>query len=298
MPELPSITIYCERLTEMVVGHTLEKIQLFNPFILRTVEPAPADAEGHAVTSVHSIGKRVVLGFDNDIFMVVHLMIAGRFRWRGPDGKIPKKLTLAQLDFPSAGGILILTEAGTKRRASIHFVRGREALIPFDRGGIEVLDCRLEDFKAALTKTNHTLKRAMTDPRILSGIGNAYSDEILHRARLSPVKWTTRLDDDEFARLHSCTTEVLEEWIARHREDAKGGFPEKVTAFHDAMAVHGRHKKPCPVCNTAIQRIRYASNETNYCPRCQTDGKLLADRSLSRLMKKDWPKTIEELEGR
>ncbi len=296
MPELPSVTIYIERLEAKVLGHPLEKIELVSPFVLRTVDPPLSAIEGQPVRGFRRIGKRIVFCFDDDIFAVVHLMISGRFRWREGDKKAPGRITICVFHFDN--GRLVLTEASKKRRASLHLVRGEEALAEFDRGGIEVLDSTLEDFGAALTEKNHTLKRVLTDQRIFSGIGNAYSDEILHRAQLSPVKQSQKLGEDEIARLHTATIDVLEEWLVRMREKIGDGFPEKVTAFEDAMAVHGKYGEPCPVCEAPIQRIRYADNETNYCARCQNAGKLLADRSLSRLLKKDWPKRIEELEGK
>jgi len=296
MPELPDIVVYCERILACFEGAVLDRLELANPFVLRSVEPPIAALSGKKLLGTSRIGKRIVLHFEEELFAVLHLMIAGRLRLRGPKEKVPKKLELASFAFGERR--LVLTEAGTQRRASLHLVRGPAGLQAFDRGGLEVLDASLEAFAAALGRENHTLKRAMSDPRILSGIGNAYSDEILHHARLSPVKLSQKLTPEELARLHASTREVLEAWTARHRAEAEGGFPEKVTAFHEAMAVHGRYGQPCPVCGTKVQRIRYAANETNYCPRCQTEGRLLADRSLSRLLKGDWPKRIEELEER
>jgi formamidopyrimidine-DNA glycosylase len=297
MPELPDVTVYIEALAQRVVGHPLVRYAILSPFVLRTVEPSLDAAVGAIVSGVERSGKRIILAFDNDIFVVIHLMIAGRFRWyaAGARKKVPAKLALAELEFPA--GTLVFTEAGSKRRASLHVVRGRDALRQFERGGLEVLDSTREQFAERLVRENHTLKRSLTDPRLFSGIGNAYSDEILHRARLSPLKLTSRLTPEEIARLHDATRETLVAWTARLRADANGGFPEKVTAFHDGMAVHGRFGQPCPVCATPVQRIRYKDNETNYCARCQTEGRLLADRALSRLLREDWPRTLEELEG-
>ena len=296
MPELPDVTVYVESIAERVLGTPLEAIRLASPFVLRSVEPKVSDVVGHVVTRVHRIGKRIVLSLEGELFVVIHLMVAGRFQWKARGEKIPGKVGLLALDFPS--GSLILTEASTKKRASLHLARGLEALAAFDRGGLEPLGASLADFRAALTRERHTLKRALTDPRLFSGIGNAYSDEILHRAQLSPVRRSDQLDDAQIERLYRATTSVLEEWTERLREDAKRGFPTKVTAFRPEMAVHGKYGAPCPVCGTKVQRIVYAENESNYCPRCQTEGKLLADRSLSRLLKDNWPRTIEELEGR
>ena len=297
MPELPDVTLYVESLAARLLGEPLVAYAIKSPFVLRTVDPPPAAAVGLPVTSVERLGKRIVLGFGGEIFLVVHLMIAGRFRWlkAGNRKRIPPRLALAELEF--APGTLVLTEAGTTRRASLHLVRGRDALAPFDRGGLEPLEAALPQFAERLARENHTLKRSLTDPRLFSGIGNAYSDELLHRARLSPLKLTSKLTTEEVERLFTATRETLMEWTARLRAELVDGFPEKVTAFHDAMAVHGRYKLPCPVCGTPVQRIRYRDNETNYCPRCQTEGRLLADRALSRLLKSDWPKTIDELEG-
>ncbi len=297
MPELPDVTLYIDALTDRLVGQPLSGYAILSPFVLRTVDP-PLDAlVGAPVASVERLGKRIVLGFAGDLFLVIHLMIAGRFRWvkAGARKRIPPRLALAELEFPS--GTLVLTEAGTTRRASMHVVRGRAALAPFDRGGLEPLTATREQFAERLARENHTLKRSLTDPRLFSGIGNAYSDELLHRARLSPLKLTSKLSAGEVERLFHATRDTLTEWTERLRAELVDGFPEKVTAFHDAMAVHGRYKLPCPVCTTPVQRIRYRNNETNYCARCQTEGRLLADRALSRLLKSDWPKTIEELEG-
>lgn len=296
MPELPDITIYIEALEERVLDQPLEKVRLKSPFLLRSVEPSPREVEGKKVRELRRLGKRIVFGFDEELFLVFHLMIGGRFRWQAKAGAgIPGRLGLAAFDFPR--GTLLLTEASKKKRASLHVVRGAAGLVAHDPGGLEPLDASLESFRAALTFENHTVKRTLTDPRVFSGIGNAYSDEILHRARLSPLKWTNRLTDEEVERLYESTTSTLREWVDRLREERGDGFPEKVTAFRPEMAAHGRHKMPCPLCETPIQRIAYADNETNYCPRCQTGGKVLADRGLSRLLKKDWPRTIEELEA-
>ena len=293
MPELPDVTIYIEALERRILGQVLEKVRLGNPFVLRTFDPPHSDLDGHTVNSIERLGKRIVLGFEGDLFVVIHLMIAGRFRWLSAGAKIPGKLGLAAFDF--ASGTLLLTEAGSKRRASIHVVRGRDALRDHDRGGLEVLTATLAQFAALLTRERHTLKRTLTDPGLFSGIGNAYSDEILHRARLSPVQMSTNLSDEEIARLFDATQSVLEEWIERLREETGDGFPAKVTAFRPEMAVHGRFGKPCPVCGSPVQHIVYADNETNYCARCQTEGRLLADRALSRLLNVDWPKSIDEL---
>ena len=294
MPELPDVTVYITSLERHIGGATLEKVRLFSPFILRSVEPPIAAVEGQPVQELRRIGKRIVIAFPDELFAVIHLMIAGRLYWRARDAKPPGKRGLAAFDF--ADGTLMFTEAATKKRASLHVVRGAAALAEHDPGGLEVVDCDAAAFAAALTRANHTLKRALTDPRTFSGIGNAYSDEILHRARLSPIQWTQKLADEEIARLHAATQDVLREWIERLTAQVGPGFPEKVTAFRPEMAVHGRYRQPCPVCGAPVQRIAYASNETNYCARCQTDGKLLADRSLSRLLKRDWPRTLEELE--
>ena len=296
MPELPDITVYVEALEARIVGQPLLEATIGTPFLLRTVEPGLSDLAGKQVLSVHRIGKRIVLNFDDDLHAVLHLMIAGRLHWLKKDARVPRtKNLLAAFVFPN--GILTLTEAGSKKRASLHIVRGDEAMRQFERGGIEPFTMSLADFSARLRGENHTIKRSLTDPRLFSGIGNAYSDEILHRARMSPVKLTSRLSDEEIERTFEATTAVLREWVDRMRADAKDGFPEKVTAFREEMAVHGKYGKPCPACGTAVQRIRYADNETNYCPRCQTDGRLLADRALSRLLKQDWPRRIEELEN-
>jgi len=294
MPELPDITVYVEALSDRVVGRPLNALHLHTPFLLRTVDPPLQRVAGKAVREVRRIGKRIAFALDDDLWVVLHLMIAGRLHWLEAGKRVPKTV-LATFEFPN--GTLTLTEAGTKKRASLHIVRGAEALAQFERGGIEPLESTREAFAQRLRSENHTVKRSLTDPRLFSGIGNAYSDEILHRAKMSPAKLTSRLTDDEIARLHDATRAVLTEWIERMRAQANGAFPEKVTAFRPEMAVHGKYGKPCPVCGTSVQRIRYADNETNYCPRCQTDGKLLADRALSRLLKQDWPRTIEQLEA-
>lgn len=293
MPELPDITVYVEALEKRIVGRRLERIRIAKPFLVRSVEPPISEAEGQRVTAIRRIGKRIAIGLENDLWLVIHLMIAGRFRWLASGAKVPGKLGLAAFDFES--GSLILTEAGTTRRASLYVVRGEAALDAIDRGGLEPLESSLADFSERLTSENHTLKRSLTDPMLFSGIGNAYSDEILHRARLSPLRLMSKLTTEEIARLYSATRETLLDWIGRLRAEAGEDFPVNVTAFREGMAVHGRYGKPCPVCSTPVQRIRYASNETNYCPRCQTDGRLLADRALSRLLKQDWPRSIDEL---
>lgn len=290
MPELPDITIYIEALERRILGQRLEKIRLGSPFLLRTVTPAPEEASGRTVVGIRRIGKRIVIGLQGKIFLVLHLMIAGRLHWKArgePSGR-----ALAAFDFPS--GTLLLTEAGSRKRASLHILQGEEALGQLDPGGLEVLECTLEQFRAALTRENHTAKRALTDPRLFSGIGNAYSDEILHRAKMSPVKLSSKMSDEEIERLYRATRETLLDWIERLRGDAGGSFPEKVTAFRQGIAVHGRYGQPCPVCGLAVQRIVYAENETNYCARCQTEGKLLADRALSRLLRSDFPRSIDE----
>jgi formamidopyrimidine-DNA glycosylase len=292
MPELPDITVYVEALERRIIGQPIEEIRLSTPFLLRTVEPPLAELIGKRVVGVERLGKRIALVLEDDLFLVLHLMIAGRLHWKPRTAKAGRK-GLAELVF--ANGTLTLTEAGTKRRASLYVVRGRAALEPHTRGGLEVLDATLDEFAERLRSENHTVKRSLTDPRLFSGIGNAYSDEILHRARLSPVKLTSRLTDEEIATLFDATKATLIEWTDRLRAEAAEEFPEKVTAFRPEMAVHGKFGQPCPVCGTLVQRIRYADNETNYCARCQTDGKLLADRGLSRLLKQDWPKSIDEL---
>ena len=294
MPELPDITAYIEALEPRVLRQPIQGVRLASPFVVRTFDPPISAVVGKQVVRIHRIGKRIAFELEGDLFLVFHLMIAGRLRWLDRGAKVPGKVGLAAIDFPY--GTLVFTEAATKKRASLHLVRGRDAVREMDRGGIEVLDSPLPAFREALLRENHTLKRALTDPRLFSGIGNAYSDEILHRARLSPVQTTHQLTDEQIARLHRATQDVLREWIDRLRAEAKQSFPEKVTAFREGMAVHGRFRKPCPVCGTAVQRIAYADNETNYCPRCQTEGRILSDRSLSRLLKADWPKSIDELE--
>jgi formamidopyrimidine-DNA glycosylase len=297
MPELPDITVYLDALGKRVVGQELQKIRLASPFVLRSVTPSIADVIPRHVSGLERIGKRIVFALEGDYFAVIHLMVSGRFQWKDEPGqKVPGKIGLLAMDFPT--GTLFLTEASSKKRASLHLVKGREELAPFSRGGLEPLGASKEAFAAALRKERHTLKRALTDPRIFSGIGNAYSDEILHRAKMSPVIRTDRLSDDEVEHLRKTTVLVLEEWIERLRKETGEGFPTKVTAFRPEMAVHGKYGKPCPACGSAVQRIVYAENESNYCARCQTGGKLLADRSLSRLMKDNWPKTIDELEGK
>jgi formamidopyrimidine-DNA glycosylase len=293
LPELPDITVYVEALRRRIVGQPLEEIRLKTPFLLRTVEPPLPDLIGKCVVGVERLGKRIVLEMDDDLFVIFHLMIAGRLHWKARGAKGGGRSNLAELEFPT--GVLSLTEAGTKRRASLHLVRGRDGLAEFKRGGLEPLDATVDEFAGRLRSENHTIKRSLTDPRLFSGIGNAYSDEILHRARMSPVKLTSRLSDDEIAGLLDATKTTLVEWTDRLRAEAGGGFPEKVTAFRPEMAVHGKFGQPCPVCATPVQRIRYADNETNYCARCQTDGKLLADRGISRLLKQDWPKSIDEV---
>jgi formamidopyrimidine-DNA glycosylase len=295
MPELPDVVVYLDSLRPRIVGQPIEGIRIVSPFLLRTVEPPIEDASGRRILGLRRLGKRLVWELEHHLFLIMHLMIAGRLHWKERGARPPGKVGLAAFDFPT--GTLTWSEAGTKKRAGLWLARGETELARHNPGGLEVLDASLESFAAALRKENHTLKRSLTDPRLFSGIGNAYSDEILHRARLSPLLLTARMEEDEITRLHAATQEVLREWIARLRLEAGDGFPEKVTAFRKDMAVHGRFGKPCPVCGTAVQRIRYAENETNYCPRCQTGGKLLADRSLSRLLKDDWPRTIEELEG-
>jgi len=294
MPELPDIQVYLERLDAFVRGHPLERFEIATPFVLRSVWPSPSALEGRRVTSLRRIGKRIVIGFEGDDYLVIHLMIAGRLRWRPPGAKGARAQVLATLRFPH--GALMLTEAGRTRRASIHIVHGEEALAEFERGGLEPLEVSHEEFATRLRSENHTLKRALTDPRMFSGIGNAYSDEILHRARLSPLALTSRLNDDDVARLYEAIRTVLVEWTDRLRAEVGDGFPDNVTAFRPQMAVHGRYRQPCLVCGTAVQRIRYADNETNYCPRCQTGGRLLADRAMSRLLRQDWPRRIEEIE--
>ena len=293
MPELPDITVYIEALRARIVGQPLEAVRLQTPFLLRTVEPPITALAGRVVASIRRLGKRIVIELEGGLFVVLHLMVAGRLHWKAKGAKASGRIDLAAFDFPN--GSLVLTEAGTTRRASLHIVHGEPSLAEFARGGLEVMDASLEQFAERVRSESHTIKRALTDPRLFSGIGNAYSDEILHRARLSPVKLTGRLSDEEISRLFDATRETLAEWTDRLREQAAGGFPEKVTAFRPEMAVHGRFGQPCPVCGAPIQRIRYADNETNYCARCQNEGRLLADRALSRLLKQDWPRSIDEL---
>jgi formamidopyrimidine-DNA glycosylase len=293
MPELPDITVYVERLDAKIRGDTLLRVRVMNPFLLRTAVPTISSAEGRQVTGVERLGKRIVLALDGGLFLVVHLMIAGRLRWLAAGAKPPGKIALASFEFK--GGTLVLTEAGSKRRASLHLLPDRAALDAMDPGGIDVMHCELAAFAERLKAENHTLKRSLTNPRLFSGIGNAYSDEILHRARLSPVSLTRSLDDDGVNRLYDATREVMNEWTGRLRDEA-GDWPDKVTAFHPKMAVHGRYGQPCPVCASPVQRIVHADNETNYCARCQTGGKLLADRALSRLLKASWPKHIDDIE--
>jgi formamidopyrimidine-DNA glycosylase len=294
LPELPDITIYLDALERRIVGRQLQRVMLASPFVLRTVEPPIGALEGRTVAAVERIGKRIVLDFGDEHYLVIHLMIAGRFRWLAPGGKPPGRITLARFEFPD--GTLVLTEAGSKRRASLHVVTGRDALAQFARGGLNPLTATAAEFAERLRAENHTLKRALTDPRLFDGIGNAYSDEILHAARLSPLTLTRKLDDPEAERLAAATRETLTGWIGKLRAETGAGFPEKVTAFREGMAVHGRYGKPCPVCGSPVQRIRYADNETNYCARCQTGGRLLADRALSRLLREDWPRSLDELE--
>lgn len=294
MPELPDLTIYLEHLEARVIGRILQRVRVASPFVLRTAVPPIGAAQGRRVSGVRRIGKRIVLALEGGLFLVLHLMVAGRLRWsEGGKAKSPGRITLATFEFEN--GTLSFTEAGTKRRASLHLVEGEQALAALDPGGIEVLDCTLQEFATRLKSENHTLKRALTDPKLFSGVGNAYSDEILHGAKLSPVALTSRLGDAEIERLYRTARWTLEQWTLRLRTEAAGGFPEKITAFREGMAVHGRYHKPCPDCGSPVQRIVYAENECNYCARCQTGGKLLADRALSRLLKKSWPRSIDEI---
>jgi formamidopyrimidine-DNA glycosylase len=293
MPELPDITVYVEALRRRLVGQRLDEVRLNTPFLLRTVEPPLTELIGKTVRDVERLGKRIVFVLDEELYVVLHLMIAGRLHWKPRGSKGKGRASLAAFEFPT--GTLTLTEAGTKRRASLSLFRGRAALAEVDRGGLEVFDATVKQFAERLRGENHTLKRSLTDPRLFSGIGNAYSDELLHRARLSPVKLTSRLTDAEIAILFQATRDTLAEWTDRLRAEVGEGFPESVTAFRPEMAVHGRYGQPCPVCDSPVQRIRYADNETNYCARCQTDGKLLADRGLSRLLKQDWPRSLDEI---
>ncbi len=294
MPELPDITVYIDALKPRILNQPLLDVRIAHPFLLRTASPPVAIVRGKRVASIERLGKRIAIGLEDELWLVLHLMIAGRLHWHKPGAKLPGKKGLAAFDF--APGSLVLTEAGSKQRASLHLVEGQQALGQHDPGGLEVLTADLAAFRAALTRENHTLKRSLTDPRNFSGIGNAYSDEILHRARLSPIAMSQKLTGEEAERLYQATRETLRHWIEVLRRETGEGFPEKVTAFRDEMAVHGKYGKPCPACGTPVQRIRYATNETNYCPRCQTEGHVLADRALSRLLKKDWPRTLEELE--
>jgi formamidopyrimidine-DNA glycosylase len=291
MPELPDVAVYVEALEERLVGQCLERVAIASPFLLRTVLPPLHSVHGKRVRTVRRIGKRIAIGLEEELWLVFHLMIAGRLHWFAKGSAVSKRAALARLEF--GNGLLTLTEAGTKRRASLHLLQGEDQLRLQDPGGLEILESSLEQFATRLRSENHTLKRALTDPKLFSGIGNAYSDEILHAAKLSPVMLTRRLEDEAVARLYAATRERLQWWTEQLRRQAAGDFPEKVTAFRPEMAVHGRFRLPCPVCQTPVQRIRYADNETNYCPRCQTGGRLLADRALSRLLKQDWPKTVE-----
>ncbi|MBT8450659.1 MAG: formamidopyrimidine-DNA glycosylase [Deltaproteobacteria bacterium] len=295
MPELPDVELYLHALRPRLVDKTLKDVRIASPFVLRTVEPSLEQVKGKRVLDLQRLGKRVVLGLEDELYIVIHLMIAGRFRWRKPGCKIPSRLGLAAFDFEA--GTLLLTEASKKKRAALHLCRGKDTLREHDPGGIEPLEVDLARFSAALRERNHTVKRALTDPRILSGIGNAYSDEILHRAELSPLIWTTRMNDEQLERLHAATREVLSEWLGRLIEQHGEAFPEKVTAFRPEMAAHGKYGEPCPTCGDPIQRIVFAQRETNYCATCQTGGKLLADRALSKLLKGDWPRSLEELEA-
>jgi formamidopyrimidine-DNA glycosylase len=294
MPELPDVAVYVEALERRILGQPLDRIRLLNPFLLRTAVPPISTAEGRRVVALRRLGKRIVLALEGEHFLVLHLMVAGRLRWLAPNAKPPGRITQAVFEFPD--GQLVFTEAGTKRRASLHVVQGEAALAAMDPGGLDVMHADPSAFAARLRAENHTLKRALTDPRLFSGIGNAYSDEILHRAKLSPVALTSSLADDAVRRLYEATRATLAEWIVLLRTEAGGEFPEKVTAFREGMAVHGRYRQPCPVCGAPVQRIVYAENEANYCARCQTGGKILADRALSRLLHKSWPKNIDELE--
>jgi formamidopyrimidine-DNA glycosylase len=295
MPELPDVVTYIDCLAPRIVGQKLVRVRIAAPFLLRSVDPPLTAVEGRTVVGLRRLGKRIVIGFEDELFLVLHLMIAGRLRWRAPGTRVPGKVGLAAFDFGS--GTLTLTEASTRKRAALHVVRGEPALRAHDPGGLEVLDADADAFAAALRRESHTVKRALTDARLFSGIGNAYGDEILHRARLSPVKLTRQLSDDEVARLYEATRATLTEWTARLQREVGAGFPEKVTAFRPEMAVHGRYREPCPDCGAPVQRIVHAENETNYCARCQTGGVLLADRALSRLLKADWPRRLEDLEG-
>jgi formamidopyrimidine-DNA glycosylase len=293
MPELPDITVYIEALEKRIVGEPLTDAKIVNPFVLRSVSPPLSRIVGARVTAIRRMGKRIVLAFEGDVFLVIHLMIAGRLRWRDPGGGAVRPAPLARFEFPK--GVLFLTEAGKKRRASVHLVEGEGGLTEFDRGGLEVMSSSVGEFAGRLRAENHTIKRSLTDPRLFSGIGNAYSDEILHHARMSPLLLTSRMTDEQIATLHASVVSVMKKWTDDLRAELNGEFPEKVTAFREEMAVHGRFGKPCPVCGAPVQRIRYADNETNYCARCQTGGRLLADRAMSRLLKQDWPRSLDEL---
>ena len=295
MPELPDVLLYIESLKLRILNQPLERVRLASPFVVRSVAPPISALNNRTVTGIRRLGKQIVLEFEGSLFLVIHLMIAGRFQWKERGAKVPGKIGLAAFDFPS--GTLLLTEAGSKKRASLHTVEGERDLAAFDRGALEVLGSSAESFREALIRENHTLKRSLTDPRLFSGIGNAYSDEILHRARLSPMKLTQKLSSDEITRLHAAVQTTLSEWIERLRNETGADFPSKVTAFRPEMAVHGRYGKPCPVCGSPVQRIVYAENECNYCATCQTEGRLLADRALSRLLKEDWPRSLDEWES-
>ena len=293
MPELPDITVYIEALEARILGKSMTGVRIVNPFVLRSVDPPVQDLVGVPVTGFRRMGKRIVIEFAGDLYLVIHLMIAGRLRWRATGGDVVRPAPMAKFEFDE--GVLVLTEAGKQRRASLHLVRGEENLAQFDRGGLEVLTSSEKDFTERLRSENHTVKRSLTDPTLFSGIGNAYSDEILHRAKLSPLLLTSKMNDEQIATLFNAVREVLIEWTARLRAESGAEFPEKVTAFREEMAVHGKFGKPCPVCGAPVQRIRYADNETNYCARCQTGGRLLADRAMSRLLKQDWPRSLDEL---
>jgi formamidopyrimidine-DNA glycosylase len=296
MPELPDVTVYVERLGALTIGRPLEAIRIASPFVLRTVSPSPGELRGARIASVERLGKRIIVGVDGDRFLVIHLMIAGRLRWKPRGERLPAKVGLAAFDFPD--GTLVFTEASPKKRASLHIVAGRAALAEFDRGGLDVFGATVAAFAERLRSERHTIKRALTDPTLFDGIGNAYSDEILHAAKLSPFRMTSSITDAEIAALHEACVATLNLWTQRFRDEVGAGFPDKVTAFRPEMAVHGKYGQPCPVCGTKVQRIVYADNEANYCPTCQTEGRLLADRSLSRLLKEDWPRSLEELEER
>lgn len=296
MPELPDVTVYVERIQALAGGQTLERVRLASPFLVRSVDPPIESLHGTTLVGTHRLGKQIVLELSGDLYLIIHLMIAGRFQWREPGAKIPGKVGLAAFDFTN--GTLLMTEASTKKRASIHVTSGAVGLSAFDRGGLEVMTATISQFAAVLRSESHTVKRSLTDPALFSGIGNAYSDEILHRARLSPVRLTRQLTDDEITRLHSAVKETLTLWVERLRAESEDGFPTRVTAFRSEMAVHGKYGQPCPDCGSPVQRIVYAENECNYCATCQTGGKLLADRGLSRLLKSDWPRSLEEMEQR